>query len=214
MVFFGVIAVIGIVFVSSLVSTWLEADDWKPGQLTEERNPSGKLFPVTVHKPHVEPSVATGEVDSMGKPISVACATCHDNRSPNFEQNSGQALAEFHQGLRYEHGGQTCLSCHNSENYDTLKQADGRPIALNDSMMLCSQCHSTQHRDYLAGLHGGMTGYWDLTRGGRTRNTCIDCHDPHHPKYPLVTPVFPPKPVIGESLPTSHDQSTTPSEHE
>ena len=214
MVFFGVITAIGIVFVAALVSTWAKSDDWKPGQLTAERDPSSTLHPVTIRKPDVHPSVSTGETDAQGKPINIACATCHDNRKPNFNQRSGHALREFHQGLHYDHGNQSCLSCHNSENYDTLKRADGRSIELNDSMTLCSQCHSTQHRDYLAGLHGGMTGYWDLTRGGRTRNTCIDCHDPHRPKYPTVTPVFPPKPVIGEVLPQSHDESSTPSNHE
>jgi len=214
LVFFGVIAFIGIVFVSSLVSTWMESDDWKPGQLTAERDPSTDLHPVIIRKPDVRPEVATGELDAHGKPITVACATCHDTRGPNFEQNGSEPLSEFHQGLQYAHGGQTCLSCHNSENYDTLKRADGRSIELNDSMTLCSQCHAIQHRDYLDGLHGGMTGYWDLTRGGRTRNTCIDCHDPHHPKYPTVTPVFPPKPVIGEGRPTNHEPSTHPSEHE
>lgn len=214
MVFFGVIAVIGIIFVSSIVSTWLEADDWKPGQTTNEWDPSGELHPVHIRKPRNEPLVPTGELDARGQSISVACATCHDNREPNFAQNNSQLLQEFHQGLRYDHGSQTCLSCHNSEDYNTLKRADGRSIPLNESMILCSQCHSTQHRDYLDGMHGGMTGYWDLTRGGRTRNTCIDCHDPHHPKYPTMTPVFPPKPVIGEGLPAHHPQSTTQSDHE
>jgi len=60
-------------------------------------------------------------------------------------------------------------------------------------MTLCSQCHGPQRRDYNMGLHGGMNGYWDLTKGGRTRNTCINCHDPHAPAFPLVMPVLPPK---------------------
>ena len=206
--FFGVIAVIGIGFVAALVSTWIKSDDWKPGRVTTEASGSGELHPVTIRKPDIHPLVATGELDAHGKPVMVACATCHDNRDPNYQANSG-ALEEFHQGLKYDHGNQSCLSCHNSEDYNTLKQADGRAIPLNESMTLCSQCHALQHRDYQNGMHGGMTGYWDLTRGGRTRNTCIDCHDPHHPKFPTVTPVFPPKPVIGEK-PTTHD---TPSSH-
>ncbi|MBK1827104.1 hypothetical protein [Haloferula rosea] len=203
------IAVIGIGFVAALVSTWMKSDDWKPGRVTTEASGGGELHPVTIRQPDIQPLVATGELDAHGKPVMVACATCHDNRDPNYQANSGSALEEFHQGLKYDHGNQTCLSCHNSEDYNTLKQADGRAIALNESMTLCSQCHALQHRDYQNGMHGGMTGYWDLTRGGRTRNTCIDCHDPHHPKFPTVTPVFPPKPVIGEN-PATHD---TPSSH-
>jgi nitrate reductase cytochrome c-type subunit len=57
---------------------------------------------------------------------------------------------------------------------------------------LCAQCHGPQARDFQHGAHGGMTGYWDLSKGPRRRNSCIDCHDPHAPKYPAVMPVFPP----------------------
>ena len=38
-----------------------------------------------------------------------------------------------------------------------------------------------------------MNGHWDLTKGGRLRNNCVNCHDPHHPAYPLVQPVLPPR---------------------
>jgi len=38
-----------------------------------------------------------------------------------------------------------------------------------------------------------MTGHWDLTAGGRVRNTCTDCHDVHAPAYPQVQPVFAPQ---------------------
>lgn len=210
MVFFGVIAVIGIGFVGALVSAWMESDDWKPGRVTNESPMDGEKHPVVIRMPDTQPLVATGELDSKGEPIMVGCATCHDNREPNYQASHGSALEEFHQGLKYDHGAQTCLSCHNPEDYDSLKRADGQALELNQSMALCSQCHAIQHRDYQNGLHGGMTGYWDLTRGGRTRNTCIDCHDPHHPKFPTVTPVFPPKPVIGER-PTTHD---TPSQNQ
>ena len=47
--------------------------------------------------------------------------------------------------------------------------------------------------DLERGLHGGMNGHWDLTRGGRTRNTCVNCHDPHTPKFPQVLPVLSPR---------------------
>jgi hypothetical protein len=69
-----------------------------------------------------------------------------------------------------------------------LRLADGRSLPYSDVMSLCAQCHGPQFRDYQHGAHGGMTGYWDLSKGGRTRNSCIDCHDPHAPKYPTVTP--------------------------
>jgi formate-dependent nitrite reductase cytochrome c552 subunit len=62
-----------------------------------------------------------------------------------------------------------------------------------EAMRLCAQCHGPQYRDYKRGSHGGMTGHWDLSRGERTRNNCVDCHDPHAPAYPGTTPVLPPR---------------------
>ena len=38
-----------------------------------------------------------------------------------------------------------------------------------------------------------MSGHWDLTKGGRVRNACVDCHDPHQPKYPTYAPVQKPR---------------------
>lgn len=210
LVFFGIIVLIGLAFVGSLVSAWMSSDDLKPGRVVEERTPDGPLHPVTIRQSGIKPLVSTGEVDAHGAPVMVACATCHDNREPDFTTVSGTSLSEFHKGLAYDHGDQTCLSCHNADDYNTLRRADGRSLELHQSMELCAQCHVSQHRDYQDGLHGGMTGYWDLTRGGRQRNSCIDCHDAHHPKFPTLTPVFPPKPVPGEDPHASHSHKKSP----
>ena len=70
----------------------------------------------------------------------------------------------------------------------TLRLADGAALPYTEVMQLCAQCHGPQHRDYQHGAHGGMAGYWDLSKGGRTRANCIDCHVPHAPKYQPVQP--------------------------
>lgn len=209
-VFGGIVAFIGLYFVAALAWTWLHRDtlrgDDKPGQLTAGRPAAGPLHPVVIRQPDSRVLVDSGRRDARGEPVMVACATCHDTRPPEPSVHSAAALDEFHQGLRYAHGELSCLSCHNAHDYDTLKLADGRAVAFGASMTLCAQCHGPQHRDYRNGSHGGMTGYWDLTRGGRTRNSCIDCHDPHHPAFPRVMPVFPPQPVKGETLPHAHHE--------
>jgi len=88
-----------------------------------------------------------------------------------------------------KHGGLTCVTCHNTaDGYDSLRLSDGRRVAFSEVMTLCAQCHSSQYRDYQHGAHGGMSGHWDLTQGGRTRNNCIHCHDQHAPKYPAMQP--------------------------
>ena len=134
----------------------------------------------------------TGKLRPDGRAETIACGTCHVTKEPNFATASGEALKGFHQGLKFVHGNLSCLSCHNPEDYDQLHLADGRAVAFKDTMNLCAQCHGPQHRDYERGSHGGMTGFWDLTRGPRTRNHCITCHDPHAPAFPKMMPVFKP----------------------
>lgn len=144
---------------------------------------------VFIRKPAGSPSVFTGAVDPHGTPVAAACNTCHTTRSPNLDLRVGMDLKTFHQGLKASHGGLTCVSCHNAaEGYQSLRLADGRALPYPEVMQLCAQCHGPQFRDYQHGAHGGMRGHWDLTQGGRVRNTCIDCHDPHSPKYPVVRP--------------------------
>ena len=152
--------------------------------------------PVYMLKPE-QPHVLTGKFRPDGSPETVACGTCHVTKEPNVKIASGEALKDFHPGLKYAHGNLTCLSCHNSDDYDQLRLADGRALPFPQTMTLCAQCHGPQHRDYQRGSHGGMTGYWDLTKGPRTRNHCITCHDPHAPAYPQVMPVF--KPLDAET---------------
>lgn len=151
------------------------------------------LFAVTIRKPAGPARVETAERDIAGKPVSIGCGSCHTTTSPRPQTRTAAALKEFHQGLTYAHGELTCLSCHNSTDYDTLRRADGSALPFTEVMQLCGQCHGPQHRDYQQGAHGGMTGFWDRTRGPRERNNCIDCHDPHAPRYPIVQPVFPPR---------------------
>ncbi|MFO1529457.1 MAG: cytochrome c3 family protein [Kiritimatiellia bacterium] len=97
----------------------------------------------------------------------------------------------FHQGLAIAHGGLTCLSCHDASNYDQFKLASGLS-ANHDTPTLCAQCHGPQMRDYNHGAHGGMSGHWDLSTGGRVRNLQPACHDPHVPKYQGALPAPPP----------------------
>lgn len=158
-------------------------------------------FAVVIRRPAGAPRVGTGATNLRGEAVTVACGSCHTTTAPNLETRSAGQLRQFHLGLKYDHGNLTCLSCHNARDYDTLRMADSRPVAFEDVVTLCSQCHGPQRRDYDMGLHGGMNGYWDLTRGGRTRNTCINCHDPHAPAFPLVMPVLPPRDRVSVPAP-------------
>ncbi len=150
------------------------------------------LHPVVIRKPAGPPTIDTGQLDSAGQPVVANCTTCHTTKVPNPRLVHGKDLVDFHQGLTTNHGDRSCLSCHNPDDYNRLRLADGKPVAFTEVMTLCAQCHGPQYKDYQHGAHGGMTGHWDLTKGPRARNNCIDCHDPHAPQFPKLMPVLRP----------------------
>jgi hypothetical protein len=150
-------------------------------------------FRVTIRRPSGPPLIELKQPDSMGRVGLVACSTCHSIRPPNLENRTPTDLKQFHQGMPMKHGALACYSCHNPDNSDTLRLADGSVVEYADVMNMCAQCHGRQAKAYARGFHGGMTGYWDLSRGGRVRNNCIDCHDPHAPQFPMMQPTFKPR---------------------
>jgi hypothetical protein len=177
-------------------AAWVSPDTPTTSHTADKRRTSAETpqsFPVVVNRPQSSPRVDLGVLDGDGQPASAACATCHATRIPNLANRSAADFDEFHQGLAFSHGKLTCLACHNGQDYDALKLADGTSVEFPDVMTLCGQCHGPQTRDYLHGSHGGMNGFWDLSRGPRTRNNCVDCHDPHAPQFPKMTPTFKPR---------------------
>jgi formate-dependent nitrite reductase cytochrome c552 subunit len=150
---------------------------------------------VVINQPAKLTSVESGERDSLGRPTRVACATCHSRIDTGPLARRPEELRKFHRGLSFSHGELPCASCHvaGPEVHGKLHLANGELVAMTDVVRLCAQCHGPQHRDYRHGSHGGMNGHWDLRRGGRVRNSCVDCHDPHAPQIPAVRPAPPPR---------------------
>lgn len=148
---------------------------------------------VEIHRPPTMGVLDTPLQDVHGAPIGVACDTCH---GPDAD---GEVLAQaqdnpegMHQALEHRHGALACDACHDPDDRRFLHLADGTLLEMPRAMELCAQCHGPQHRDYQRGSHGGMTGSWDLRRGDRVRNHCLDCHDAHAPAWSQLDPVFPP----------------------
>ena len=150
-------------------------------------------YPTTIVRRQPVTGVPTGTIDAQGNHVVATCGSCHATRPQDRTVRRGEQLEAFHTGLTMAHGNTSCLACHNAQDYGTLKLADGVAVAFADVIVLCSQCHGPQARDYQHGSHGGMQGYWDLTRGPRVRNSCINCHDPHAPAYPKVMPATGPQ---------------------
>ena len=169
-----------------------------------DTGPSRADFPIEILKPLGPPRVTTGLKDSDGSEVMVACSTCHTTRPPNHQNKTARDLDEFHGGTVLAHGTVSCLSCHNERDYDALRLADGSRVEFSDVMTLCAQCHGAQMTSYEHGAHGGMNGFWDLTRGPRTKHNCIDCHNPHAPQFPKMQPMFKPKDRFLEQPRTEH----------
>ena len=163
-------------------------------------------YAVEIRRPAGPPVIELQQPDPLGRVGRLSCSTCHSVRPPSPAVTSAADLKEFHQGLPLNHGSLTCYACHNPADMDRLRRADGAEIEYRDVMTLCAQCHGAQARDYEQYLHGGMTGYWDLTRGARLRNNCIDCHDPHAPQFPRMQPTFKPRDRFVKSLPDDQRQ--------
>jgi hypothetical protein len=152
-----------------------------------------KRFPTTIHLPVTRGQArAESTVDGERLPTLV-CSSCHASREVKLARTRIEDVKTVHNKLEVAHGSLSCAACHDADSaYDSFRLADGEIIEYDDVMELCSQCHGPQRTDYDHGAHGGMTGYWDLSRGPRDRNACPVCHDPHSPAFPKMRPTFKP----------------------
>lgn len=151
------------------------------------------LHPTTIHLRKDFGQLDTGKRGVKGEAILARCASCHAEHAKAPYAKTTSDLKEFHVGKAFAHGQLVCGACHDLQDRERLHLADGTPLALSEVQQLCGQCHGMQARDYAHGAHGGMNGYWDLRKGPRTRNSCVDCHNPHTPKYPSYAPVQKPR---------------------
>jgi len=135
----------------------------------------------------------SARADVRGGVAGTRCNTCHQAWVPGPMATHTDQLDQFHKDMEFQHGPLGCNACHDDGNREQLRLAGGERIPMADAMRLCAQCHGPQHRDYSRGSHGGMSGYWDLSRGPRVRNHCLNCHDPHVPAWRQVLPAPPPR---------------------
>ncbi|MBK6513264.1 MAG: hypothetical protein IPM79_06455 [Polyangiaceae bacterium] len=151
-------------------------------------------LPIEVRQPLKLTSIETHERDSLGRPVRIACTTCHSLKTTAPMPTSPADLDEFHQGLTFRHGSLACASCHvaEPESGPLLHLADGQRLPTSQALRLCAQCHGPQYRDFEKGAHGGLEGSWD-DGAVRTKNHCVDCHDSHAPAIPKVIPAAPPR---------------------
>jgi formate-dependent nitrite reductase cytochrome c552 subunit len=127
------------------------------------------------------------------------CYGCHEKgKAPTlrFDASNNIIVPEEHKDIVMGHGSHNrnniCTNCHNENNLELLQTRDGRELKFSESPQLCGSCHGPTYRDWEAGAHGRMSGYWNRSMGPFTRRDCVSCHNPHKPKFPGRKPAPPP----------------------
>lgn len=117
------------------------------------------------------------------------CSNCHEGMEPN---RTRRQLHLEHTSIKLEHDEEHrwCLDCHNPDDRDRLRLANGDLVSFEESYKLCGQCHGTHLRDWKAGVHGKRTGNWN---GARQYLLCAHCHNPHSPRFRPIEPMPPPE---------------------
>ena len=184
----------------------------------------GRLEPVVV-VPLVDPAftnpaptrVSAAELKQAGGDIStLECNTCHELNKPanlKLDANGNVILPKEHDDLVMHHGrndrNNTCFNCHNPLNREELMTKDGHKLKIEESTRLCASCHGPTYRDWEAGVHGRMSGYWNRALGPFTRLDCVSCHHPHSPIFEPRAPAPGPHPLHEASV----QRATQPKSH-
>jgi len=136
------------------------------------------------------------------------CNDCHSEIVPNPQR---RVLVDMHDDILFDHdsANRWCLACHDTNERDSLRLADGRLLGFNESYRLCGQCHGPKYRDWKLGIHGRRTGEWN---GMKHYLLCVHCHDPHSPRFKQLEPLPPPsrpENIIIDSTYERQDKDTT-----
>jgi formate-dependent nitrite reductase cytochrome c552 subunit len=130
------------------------------------------------------------------------CYACHERGKPprlRFDTNENLVVPKEHSDVVMGHGSHgrnnNCFNCHNESNLELLQTRDGHEVKFADSPALCGSCHGPTYRDWEAGAHGRISGYWDRELGAADRKLCVNCHNPHSPRFPSRPPAPGPHPL-------------------
>ena len=158
---------------------------------TVARPPAAQPAPGLPSDTHLDktPPRQTVGLDLVKNGWTYNCMECHKLFAAKWHYD--RPMAE-HRNIKFEHGNNRfCLNCHHATNRNAFVDYDGGEIAQAEVVLLCAKCHGTLYRDWQAGVHGRVNGYWDAALGPKTKLRCIQCHDPHSPKFQPMHPLAP-----------------------
>jgi len=145
------------------------------------------------------------------------CYVCHDKKNPpvlKFDDQHNLVIPDEHaESIKMGHGSHNrnnlCFNCHNEANLLTFSIRDGNELKFAESSRLCGSCHGPNLRDWEAGVHGRINGYWNRQLGEFRRLDCVNCHNPHSPRIPSRPPAPPPHLLRGPAAPAEPVKSAT-----
>jgi len=114
---------------------------------------------------------------------------CHADMEVNQKPRELTEHTEIAKSFKHSPQQRWCFDCHNPDNRDVLRLANGDLVTFEESYKLCGQCHGTIYRDWKAGVHGKRTGEWN---GKKLYRLCVQCHNPHNPRFKAIAPMPPP----------------------
>jgi hypothetical protein len=158
--------------------------------------PAWATDPTPVRRPKLAPEYRVGV-------FTYQCSDCH--RIIPSPQETHRTLGQ-HTEIHLSHGINTrCFNCHHRTQRDAFVDDLGEPIPWTEPQRVCAKCHGPVYRDWQAGSHGRVNGFWDRTRGPHTRRKCIECHDPHAPPFAPMRPAPGPNTLrMGSPEPVPH----------
>ncbi|MBI5767312.1 MAG: hypothetical protein HZA93_05915 [Verrucomicrobia bacterium] len=130
------------------------------------------------------------------------CYGCHEKGKPppiRFDDKHKIIIPKEHSNIVMGHGSHDrndhCWNCHNEQTLVTLQARAGQDVKFDNIPALCGSCHGPTYRDWEAGAHGRISGYWDRKRGAAERLSCANCHNPHAPRIGGREPAPGPHPL-------------------
>ncbi len=143
------------------------------------------------------------------------CYGCHDKNKPpplRFDANHILIVPDEHKNIVMGHGSHDrnnlCYNCHNEANLETFQVRDGHELKFAESTQLCGSCHGPNYRDWDAGAHGRINGYWNTALGEARKLDCANCHNPHAPRIPPRVPAPGPHALRTPTGPAAHSETT------
>ena len=113
------------------------------------------------------------------------CEQCH-----KYVEDAERGRVKAHPEIRVKHMPDAqCETCHDPNQPGRLKLASGKAVELENTHILCGQCHATEAADWSVGIHGKQMGNW---QSEIHRFACTRCHDAHNPAFGSMQAVDPP----------------------